>query len=196
MSGYFSPRWQQDELQHLDRHLHSCSFPQLVEKMQAWQQQHKQPIRSTDAIRQKAYKLGRKSEYQEDNLSIVQLAQMLDIARHRVKLWRDRGLPVSQKHKNREVSIAILDFQIWAKSNLDYLYGIDRDRLSYFLSDKEIDNIPQKSPFRRRVKCLDNHQVFPNIAEAARSIGVHKVTLGRAIDSGQYCGGYCWQKIE
>lgn len=196
MSGYFSPRWHIDELKYLDRILHSYSFPQLVEKMQTWQQNHQRPIRSIDAIRQKAYKLGRKSEYQEDNFSKVQLAKMLDVPIHRVQLWIDRGLPKIQKHKNREVSIEIYAFQQWARCHLEYLHSIDRDRLSYFLPDRTIDNIPQKSPFRRRVKCLDNHQIFPNIAEAARSIGVNKVTLARAIDSGQRCGGYRWQKID
>lgn len=196
MSGYFSPRWRSDELKYLDRHLHSCSFSQLVEKMQVWQRHHHQPVRSIDAIRQKAYKRGRKSEYQEDNLSIAQLAQMLDVSRHRVKLWVGHGLPKIQKHKNREVSIAISDFQQWARSQPHYLHGIDRARLGYLLGDAAIDNIPLKSPFRRRVKCLDNHQVFPNIATAARAIGVHKVTLGRAIESGRSCGGYRWEAID
>jgi hypothetical protein len=196
MSGYFSPRWQKNELQYLDRILHSYSFPQLVAKMQTWQQQHQRSIRSIDAIRQKAYKLGRKSEYQEDYLSKAQLARMLDVPIHRVTLWIERGLPKTQKYKNREVSIALADFKQWAKSNVDYLYGIDRDRLSYFLPDKTIDRVPQKSPFCRRVRCLDNDRVFDTIAEAARSIGVNKVTLGRAIASSQCCGGYRWAEID
>ncbi len=195
MSGYFSPRWQKSELRYLDRILHSNSFLQIVEKMQIWQQNHQSPIRSTDAIRQKAYKLGRKSEFQEDYLSKAQLARILAVPIHRVQLWIVRGLPKSQKYKNREVSIAIDDFHLWARSHPDYLYGIDRDRLNYFLPDKTIAAIPTKSPFRRRVRCLDNDRVFDTIAQAARAIGVNKATLTRAITAKQRCGGYRWEEI-
>jgi hypothetical protein len=196
MAGYFSPRWQKDELQYLDRILHSYSFPQLVEKMQIWQKNHQLPVRSIDAIRQKAYKLGRKPEFQEDYLSKAQLARILDVPIHRVQLWIHRGLPKTQKHRNREVSISIADFKQWARSSADYLYGIERDRLSYLLSDKTIDLIPLESPFCRRVKCLDNGRTFATVAEAARAIGVNKVTLARAIEAGRCCGGYGWAEIK
>jgi hypothetical protein len=196
LAGYFSPRWQKSELQYLQQILHSYSFAQVVEKMQAWQRNHRLPLRSIDAIRQKAYKLGRKSEFQENYLSKAQLARMLDVPIHRITLWIDLGLRKTQKHKNREVSIAVADFEQWARSNFNYLHGIDRARLTYFLSSSTIDRVPQKSPFHRSVRCLDNDRVFETIAQAARTIGVNKATLSRAIAFNQRCGGYRWEIVK
>ncbi len=196
MAGYFSPRWGKKETDHLETILYQYSLSEIVINMQMWQKKLNLPLRSTQAIRQKCYKLGRTSGLQEDNLSKAQLATMLDIPAHRVTSWINRyGLFCTQRYRNREVSIAIKDFKYWAANNLEYLHSIESFRLHYFLSDKLVQTIPRATPFYRPVKCINNGQTFDTIAAAARAIGVHKVTLARAVENNWQCKGYRWELI-
>lgn len=196
MRGYRSPRWQPDEIEYLDTILHEHTNDGLVKRLQAWQKKHGRPIRSDASIRQKAYVLGKDKAYQEDNLSFAQLAKILGIDRSRIKTWRSRlGLPVSQQHKNREVSISVADFKKWATEHTSYLHGIDRERLSYFLPDRVLDLIPTKSPFHCPVRCVETGQTFETATDAVKAIGgVYVTTLRRAIESGSKCGGYHWER--
>ncbi len=195
MAGYFSPRWGKKETDYLKTILYQYSASEMAIAMQKWQKKLNMPVRSANAIRRKAYLLGRDRELQEDRLSKVQLAKMLDIPTARVTSWLGVGLPYTQRYRNREVSILIEDFKTWAFSNRDYLHSIEPFRLSYFLPDKLVADIPKKSPFRRPVRCVDNGNTFNTIADAARAIGVHKVTLTRAVQSDKPCKGYRWELI-
>jgi hypothetical protein len=196
MSGHFSPRWLPEEVRYLDSILYQYPVPELVIKLQVWQKNRKTHVRSADAIRRKCYLLGRDRELQEDRLSKSQLAKMLNVSRERVTLWIVHGLPYTQRYRNREVSIAIKDFESWARENLNYLHSIESFRLQYLLPGELVSAIPQKSPFRRAVRCVDNGQTFDTIAAAAKAIGTHKVTLTRAIAANRPCKGYRWSVID
>lgn len=193
MSGYFSPRWQQNESDYLESILYQYSVPQLTIAMQTWQRNHKTHIRTYDAIRRKCYLLGRQADLQEDRFSKVQLAKMLDVPVWKVTYWIDRGLVYTQKYRNREVSIKVADLRKWACQNPRYLHSIDPFLLSYFLPNGV--EISQRSPFRRPVLCVDNGQRFDTIAAAASAIGVHKVTLMRAVKANRLCKGYRCQLL-
>jgi hypothetical protein len=195
MSGYFSPRWQPAELKYLQSIIYSSSVAELIPKLQTWQKNKGLHIRSGDAIRRKCLLLGRDKDYQEDRLSISQLAKMLDIHRARINLWLLRGLPHTQKYRNREVSITVKDFQAWAELNPGYLHSIDRTNLNYFLSEDSIDRIPKRSPFKRRVRCVETGQIFDSMQAAAAAIGAHKVNVYRAIEHNGKCKGYRWEQV-
>jgi hypothetical protein len=195
MAGYFSPRWGKKETDHLKTILYQYPVTGIVIEMQKWQKKLNLPIRSAAAIRRKVYLLGRDSQLQEDRLSKVQLAKILGVSTARVTTWIKAGLPYTQRYRNREVLVMVEDFEAWAKKNLIYLHSIEPFRLSYFLSDKLVAIIPQKSPFRHPIRCVDNQQVFDTIADAAKAIGVDKTTLTRAVKSNKPCKGYQWQLI-
>jgi hypothetical protein len=190
------PRWEADEIKFLESLLDNHSPTMVVERMQTWQSRHGKYIRSRKVITAKAHDLGYDRSLLMDNLSAACLAKALGVSEQAVALWRRKGLKFTQHYKNSLCAIKVADFTEWAKCNPGLLHACDRDSLEYFVGPEILELVPKSNPRHRPIQCIETGKIYPTIAAAAQTIGVHEVSLGKACRAGHRCRGYRWQWVD
>jgi hypothetical protein len=200
MTAHGCPPWAVDELELLQDLAGHYPGLDLIDVFQRKAKLKGFPQRTQSAIysEMSRQRISRRALY--DNLSMAELARVLDVHTRSVQGWKKLGMPYHLNSKRVSV-IPLKEFKAWAEKYPSSLTNVDADRLLWVLQDRKlVDHI--KSSLNHRgipvpIRRKDTGEVFESCAAAARAAHLDKTAIASAIRQGKtMVGGIEWEVIR